>query len=139
MHIEETLTKFKHPNSYVTISFPSQGLWRHMRQSAGIAVLQHAAIVRYRRPLNLFAPFKLHTKLVWFDARSLYFEHRFITLHDGFVRAVALAKVRIIMKVEIKMNTTKGECVLLPEYSTQLRCPQVDGDTFWNGAAVRMP
>ena len=74
-----------------------------MSRRDGIAVLQHAAIVRYRRPLNLFAPFKLHTKLVWFDARSLYFEHRFITLHDGFVRAVALAKVTImILKAEVK-------------------------------------
>ena len=65
-----------------------------MRHRDGVAVLQHAAIVRYRRPLNLFTPFRLNTKLVWFDARSLYFEHRFITLHDGFVRAVAIAKVR---------------------------------------------
>ena len=58
-----------------------------------VTVLQHAAIIRYRRPLNLFTPFHLHTRLVWFDERSLYFEQRFVTLHDGFVRAIALAKV----------------------------------------------
>ena len=78
-----------------------------MSHRDGVAVLQHAAIIRYRRPLNLFTPFKLHTKLVWFDSRSLYFEHRFITLHDGFVRAIALAKVRITIKSEVKMNSTK--------------------------------
>ena len=36
--------------------------------------------------------FKLVTKLVYWDERSLYFEQSFVSLNDGFVRAVALCK-----------------------------------------------
>ena len=47
---------------------------------------------RYRRSIDFLVPFKLVTKLVFWDERSLYFEQRFVSLHDGFVRAVALCK-----------------------------------------------
>ena len=119
-----------------------------MRHRDGVAVLQHAAIVRYRRPLNLFTPFRLNTKLVWFDARSLYFEHRFITLHDGFVRAVALAKVpygnfggkwkwnhgKLRTTVDLQIRTFGS----LSEYGAQLRCPRIVGEALWNRAPARM-
>ena len=36
------------------------------------------------------------TKLVYYDERSLYFEQRFVSLHDGFVRAVALCKNTVV-------------------------------------------
>ena len=48
------------------------------------------------RSINCFVPFKLVTKLVYFDERSLYFEQRFVSLHDGFVRAVALCKNTVV-------------------------------------------
>ena len=32
------------------------------------------------------------TKLRFWDERSLYFEQRFVSLHDGFVRAIATCK-----------------------------------------------
>lgn len=37
-------------------------------------------------------PFRIHTKLIWFDQRSLYFEQRFVSCRDNFVRAVAICK-----------------------------------------------
>ena len=50
-------------------SFPSP---RHRAEP----LVQHAALIRYRRPINFLTPFRLHTKLVYFDERSLYFEQR---------------------------------------------------------------
>jgi hypothetical protein len=49
-------------------------------------------LLRYRRSIDFLVLFKLVTKLLYWDERSLYFEQRFISLHDGFVRAVALCK-----------------------------------------------
>jgi len=54
--------------------------------------VQHGASIRYRKSINFLVPFKLVTKLVYWDERSLYFEQRFISLHDNFVRAIALCK-----------------------------------------------
>lgn len=36
--------------------------------------------------------FKVITKLVYFEGRSLYFEQRFVSKHDGFIRAIAICK-----------------------------------------------
>ena len=49
-------------------------------------------MLRYRRSLGFLMPFKLHTRLVWYDERALYFEQRFISTHDNFVRAIGLCK-----------------------------------------------
>ena len=49
-------------------------------------------MIRYRRSIDFLNRFRLHTRLVWYDERSLYFEQRFITDSDNFVRAVALCK-----------------------------------------------
>ena len=49
-------------------------------------------MIRYRRSIDFLMPYRLHTRLVWYDDRSLYFEQRFVTLADGFVRAVAVCK-----------------------------------------------
>jgi len=68
------------------------GLSDYMRGQEKMWVVQHGASIRYRRSIDFLVPFKLETKLVWWDDRSLYFEQRFISLHDGFVRAIALCK-----------------------------------------------
>ena len=68
------------------------GLSRYLSRHRQVYVVQHAAMVRYRRSIDFLSPYRLHTRLVWYDDRSLYFEQRFVTLSDGFVRAVALCK-----------------------------------------------
>ena len=55
-------------------------------------LFQHNAAIRFRRPLYVFTPYKVTTRLVWFEKKSYYFEHRFITLHDGYIRGIAWAK-----------------------------------------------
>lgn len=68
------------------------GLAKYFRSHADIYVVQSAAMIRYRRSLGFLMPFRLHTRLVWFDDRALYFEQRFISTHDNFVRAIGLCK-----------------------------------------------
>ena len=60
------------------------------------SVVQHAATIKYRRSINFLVPFKLVTKLVFWDERSLYFEQKFVSLHDGFVRAIATSKNTVV-------------------------------------------
>ena len=59
-------------------------------------IVQHGAMIRFRRSLNFLMPFAIKTKLVFFDKRSLYFEQTFISKPDNFVRAVALCKNTVV-------------------------------------------
>ncbi len=52
------------------------GLSRHLSRMSGVHVVQHASMIRFRRSIDFLQPYKLVTKLVWFDERSLYFEQR---------------------------------------------------------------
>ena len=62
----------------------------------GMYVVQHGASIRYRRSINLLVPFKLVTRLVFWDEKALYFEQKFVSLHDGFIRAIALCKNTVV-------------------------------------------
>lgn len=66
-------------------------LYKKIRQRGGGAV-QGASSIRYRRTIPIFHPYKIVTKLVWWDEKAIYLEQKFITLTDGFVRAIALSK-----------------------------------------------
>ena len=68
----------------------------HCFVTRGRYVVQHACTIRYRRPIHFLRPYIIKTRLIWWDACSLYFEQQVVTLHDGFVRAVALAKQTIV-------------------------------------------
>ena len=52
--------------------------------------------IRYRRPINFLRPIMVKTKLIWWDSRSLYFEQRIETVHDGFLRAIAYSRATIV-------------------------------------------
>lgn len=67
------------------------GLYEEVKKLGGGAV-QGASSVRYRRTIPIFHPYKIDTKLIWWDDKAIYLEQQFITLADGFVRAVALSK-----------------------------------------------
>lgn len=66
-------------------------LYKKIRERGGGAV-QGASSIRYRRTIPIFHPYKIQTKLVWWDDKAIYIEQKFITLTDGFVRAIALSK-----------------------------------------------
>lgn len=55
-------------------------------------VLQTASNIRYRRTMPLLQAYKVTTKIVSWDEKTLYIEQQFVTLRDNFVRAVVLSK-----------------------------------------------
>ncbi|XP_011315266.1 protein THEM6 [Fopius arisanus] len=61
-----------------------------MRHGAG--VVQGASFTRYRRALGILTPYKITTKLIYWEGKNFYVEHEFISLTDNFIRAVALSK-----------------------------------------------
>jgi len=71
-------------------------------------VVQHGASIRYRRSIDAFVPFKVVTQLIYWDERSLYFEQSFVSLHDGFVRAVALCKNTVVGGSVVHMLASLG-------------------------------
>ena len=72
------------------------GLSKYFESRKEIYVVQHAAMIRYRRSLNFLMPFIVRTRLVYFDQRSLYFEQSFVSKPDNFIRAVALCKNTVV-------------------------------------------
>ena len=72
------------------------GCSAYIEERQGMNDVQHGASIRYRRSINLFVPFKLVTRLVFWDEKSLYFEQKFVSLQDGFIRAIALCKNTVV-------------------------------------------
>lgn len=70
------------------------GVYMAIRKSG--SNLAHAGCsVRYRRAVQFLQCFRITTKLVYWEERYAYLEQRLETVHDGFVRAVVLAKQTI--------------------------------------------
>ena len=85
------------------------GLTEYIQQRPSWYVVQHAASIKYRRSINFLVPFKLVTRLRYWDDRSLYFEQKFVSLHDGFVRAVATCKNTVVGGSVIEMMRALGQ------------------------------
>ncbi|XP_046394087.1 protein THEM6 [Ischnura elegans] len=75
--------------------YERSGLYRKIREKGG-AVVQGAATIRYRRFLRPFTLYKITSKVVYWDDKSVFMEHRFITPKDGFIRAIAVCRQRVI-------------------------------------------
>lgn len=95
-------------------------LYELVRQRGGGAV-QGASSVRYRRTIPIFHPYKITTKLVWWDDKAIYLEQQFITLADGFVRAVALSKQCITNCNVSDVLKTYPEAAKRPEMPDDLK------------------
>lgn len=90
------------------------GLAKYIGEHKNIVVVQHAAMIRYRRSIDFLMRFHLKTKLIWFDERALYFEQRFISKHDGFVRAVAVCKNTFVNSEDMVKVMTEHFNIPLP-------------------------
>ncbi|XP_066599750.1 protein THEM6-like [Prorops nasuta] len=64
--------------------------------SQGTGVVQGAATIRYRRFLKPLSIYKITSKIIYWDDKSVFMEHRFITPSDGFVRAIAICRQRLL-------------------------------------------
>jgi len=83
-------------------------------------IVQHGAMIRYRRPIPFLMPFVVKTKLVYFDKRSLYFEQSFISKPDNFVRAVAFSKNTVVNCPDLIGFMKKTTGMVQPECPTEL-------------------
>ncbi|XP_062540233.1 protein THEM6-like [Armigeres subalbatus] len=96
------------------------GFWSKVRAMGGSAV-QATVTVRYRKMLSLGLPFRIETNMVWWDDKCLFFEHKFITLFDGFVRAVATSRQAVTnVKLEEVLKQF-DECATRPEQPEEIR------------------
>ncbi|KAI8428982.1 hypothetical protein MSG28_007575 [Choristoneura fumiferana] len=59
-------------------------------------LLVGASNIRYRRSLDLFNLYRIETKLMCWNDKTIFLEHKFITLKDEFVRAIAHSRSHII-------------------------------------------
>ncbi|CAH0560745.1 unnamed protein product [Brassicogethes aeneus] len=101
------------------------GLWQCIRKNnGGLAVA--ATTIRYRRFIKLFTRYYITTKVIYWDDKSIYMEHKFISYFDKFINAIAFCKVRIIdcdseniltqlMSTNIPENPTKEKPDIPPD------------------------
>uniref|UniRef100_U5EXY0 Protein THEM6 n=1 Tax=Corethrella appendiculata TaxID=1370023 RepID=U5EXY0_9DIPT len=94
------------------------GIYQKIKSRRGGAV-QGASSVRYRRTIPIFNPYKIETQLIWWDDKAIYLEQKFITLSDGFVRAIALSKQCItncdVLELMKEMNDGEDKRPDVPE------------------------
>ncbi|XP_008203825.1 protein THEM6 isoform X2 [Nasonia vitripennis] len=64
--------------------------------SQGSGVVQGASTIRYRRFLKPLSIFKITSKIIYWDEKTIFMEHRFVTPSDGFVRAIAICRQRLL-------------------------------------------
>ncbi|XP_055711787.1 protein THEM6 [Phlebotomus papatasi] len=85
------------------------GLYRTIVKKGG-SIFQGAATIRYRRFIKTFTRFKITTKIVYWDEKSIFMEHKFISPSDGFVRCVVLSRQRVVnLPVDDLMNELLGK------------------------------
>ncbi|XP_046395487.1 protein THEM6 [Ischnura elegans] len=83
--------------------------------------MQGASNVRYRRTIPIFNVYKIVTKLIYWDDKAIYLEQKFITLSDGFVRAVALSKQNLVnVDVEDMIKKLCGQEFSKPKMPEEL-------------------
>jgi hypothetical protein len=58
-------------------------------------IVQGSATIRYRRFIRPYSLFDITTKIIYWDAQSIYMESKFIG-KDGFIHAIAICKQRVI-------------------------------------------
>ncbi|XP_045493166.1 protein THEM6 [Colias croceus] len=75
--------------------YDATGIYANIKAVDG-HVLQGASTIRYRRTIPIFTAYKVETKLVYWEDKSLFIEQKFITLNDGFVRAIVLSRQNLI-------------------------------------------
>ncbi|XP_063379555.1 protein THEM6-like [Cydia fagiglandana] len=71
------------------------GIYENITEANGHA-LQGASSIRYRRTIPIFTAYKVETRLAYWDDKTLFIEQKFITLSDGFVRAIVLSRQNLI-------------------------------------------
>ncbi|XP_022122870.1 protein THEM6 [Pieris rapae] len=74
--------------------YDATGIYKNIKAVDGHA-LQGASTIRYRRTIPIFTPYKVETKLVYWEDKTMFIEQKFVTF-DGFVRAIVLSRQNLI-------------------------------------------
>ncbi|XP_025419151.1 protein THEM6-like [Sipha flava] len=102
------------------------GLWRELRRRGGL-MFTIANSVRYRKFVRTFARYEIRNRLVYWDDVSVFFEYRFVTKADGFVRAIVYNRQRVVgcsadelVRSVAGTKTVDGGAVQRPECPTEI-------------------
>ncbi|KAF7402475.1 hypothetical protein HZH66_004742 [Vespula vulgaris] len=89
----------------------------------GVKSVLGASCTRYRRSIPFFMMYKITTKLIYWDEKSFYFEHKFINVRDNFIHTIILSKQTTIgMKMSLNEFFKELEPeICLPEINDDLR------------------
>jgi acyl-CoA thioesterase FadM len=75
------------------------GLYKLISAKGG-TIFQSATTIRYRKIIATFSVFEITTKIIYWDDKSVYMEHKFIG-RVGFVHAVVIGRQRVV-KVSVE-------------------------------------
>ncbi|XP_061709445.1 protein THEM6-like [Cydia pomonella] len=95
------------------------GIYQRSRQLR-IKSLQGCTLTVTSQPVPLFQIYKIDTKLVYWDDRSLFFEHKVITTGDGKVRSFLVSRQHAIGE---KGHSTEALLEGLRESEARPTCP----------------
>ncbi|XP_077974882.1 protein THEM6-like [Styela clava] len=70
------------------------GLLRFM-QKTGKYLIMTASTIRYRRSLEVFQSFTIATKIIYWDERNIYLQHKFLT-GSNFVNSIIITRMRVL-------------------------------------------
>ncbi|XP_013177800.1 PREDICTED: protein THEM6-like [Papilio xuthus] len=84
--------------------------------------LQGSTLTVTLSPIPLFAIYKINTKLVYWDDRSLFFEHEVVTIRDNEVRSLLVSRQFAIRKTDA--SATKLLLKDLPGSHSKPICPE---------------
>ncbi|CAL1688944.1 unnamed protein product [Lasius platythorax] len=74
--------------------YDRSGLYKAIAKRNGNLV-QTACTVRYRRAIPIFMPYKITTKLIYWEDKHFYMEQQFIDLKNNFIYAIILNRQTI--------------------------------------------
>ncbi|CAH1644344.1 unnamed protein product [Spodoptera littoralis] len=86
-----------------------------------IKSLQGCTLTVTDDPVPLFALYKINTKLVYWDDRSLFLEHEVVTIRDGKVRSLLLSRQHAIGQ---NGDSTDALLANLPGSELRPSCPE---------------
>ncbi|KAL2733952.1 protein THEM6-like [Vespula squamosa] len=92
-------------------------------KKVGVTSVLGASCTRYRRSIPFLMMYKITTKLIYWDEKSFYLEHKFINLRDNFIHTIIFSKQTMIgMKMSLNEFVKKLEPeICLPEINDDLR------------------
>ncbi|XP_016657148.2 protein THEM6 [Acyrthosiphon pisum] len=71
------------------------GLWQELRRRGGL-IFTISNSVRYRKFVRTFSRYEIRTRIVYWDDMSIFFEFRFVSKADGFIRAIVYNRQRVV-------------------------------------------